>query len=298
MKGIVFNIQRFSIHDGPGIRTTVFLKGCNNRCEWCHNPESLNMKPELQLYLDKCIGCLKCFENCPVNAHDYYDGERIFHRDICTGCGKCAEECYARALVLQGSYMTVEQVMSEILKDKDYYQNSKGGVTFSGGEPLLQPEFLVEVLKECKKNNINTAIETAGNVSWSTFEKVLPYLDLVMYDLKALDEDIYRKYISNNSKQIKENLLKLAEANVDIIVRTPVIGGVNDEVSQISSISAFIKDIKGLLYYELLPYHNLALSKYKGLGIQRESKFYTPDKAQIDQLANAARQYINEVRPK
>lgn len=298
MKGIVFNIQRFSIHDGPGIRTTVFLKGCNNRCEWCHNPESINIKPELQLYLDKCIGCLKCFKNCAFMVHDFQNGERIFHRDKCIGCGKCAEECYARALVLQGKSMTVEQVMDEIMEDKDYYESSKGGVTFSGGEPLLQLDFLLEILKECKKNNINTAIETAGNVSFSIFEKILPYLDLVMYDLKAIDEQIYKKYICNSSKQIRDNLLELGRANIDIIIRTPVIGGVNDDVSQIKGIAEFIKDIKGLLYYELLPYHNLGLSKSKGLGIESESKFYTPDKIKMEQLASIARGYVAEVRAK
>ncbi len=206
MKGLIFNIQRFSIHDGPGIRTTVFFKGCSLRCFWCHNPESIHPHPQIQLFLQKCIGCGKCFEICPVGAHCMIDGERVFLRELCRNCGKCAEICYADALVLAGKWLTAREVMDEVEKDKPFYENSDGGVTISGGEPLLQADFARALLEECKKEGLHTVVDTAGNVPWEAFEKVLPFTDLFLYDLKAADEEFHRQVTGAGNARILDKV--------------------------------------------------------------------------------------------
>lgn len=283
MKGLIFNIQRFSIHDGPGIRTTVFFKGCSLRCFWCHNPESIHPHPQIQLFLQKCIGCGKCFEICPVGAHCMIDGERVFLRELCRNCGKCAEICYADALVLAGKWLTAREVMDEVEKDKPFYENSDGGVTISGGEPLLQADFARALLEECKKEGLHTVVDTAGNVPWEAFEKVLPFTDLFLYDLKAADEEFHRHVTGAGNARILDNLKKLANSDKNIWIRIPIIPGVNDKVEEMEKLLMIIKELKQIEYVELLPFHRLGEGKYTSLDMENLAKGYEPPR---DDLMN------------
>ena len=283
MKGLIFNIQRFSIHDGPGIRTTVFFKGCSLRCFWCHNPESIHPHPQIQLFLQKCIGCGKCFEICPVGAHCMIDGERVFLSELCRNCGKGAEICYADALVLAGKWLTAREVMDEVEKDKPFYENSDGGVTISGGEPLLQADFARALLEECKKEGLHTVVDTAGNVPWEAFEKVLPFTDLFLYDLKAADEEFHRQVTGAGNARILDNLKKLANSDKNIWIRIPIIPGVNDKVEEMEKLLMIIKELKQIEYVELLPFHRLGEGKYTSLDMENLAKGYEPPR---DDLMN------------
>lgn len=294
--GTIFNMQRFSIHDGPGIRTTVFLKGCNNRCLWCHNPESLEIKPQIQTYWNKCIGCGSCFSACPNGCHGMVlngkQGERFFKRDLCTGCGVCVDTCFANALVLCGEEMTPEKVLEEVLRDRAYYEQSGGGVTISGGEPFLQFDFLMELLKLLKQHGIHVVIQTALNVSFERVLEAAPYVDLFMCDFKIYNPELHKKYIGNSGERIRENLKRLPELaafGAQYAVRTPVIGGVNDTKEEISNIVAFLKEYVHPVYYELMPYHNLGISKLETLGVGQEEMgdlnlFFTPSEEKMKAL--------------
>lgn len=298
--GVVFNIQRFSIHDGPGIRTTIFLKGCNNNCLWCHNPESLDIKPQMQVYFDKCIGCGKCFEVCPNACHQIMIDEnniakRNFLRDKCKGCGLCSKECYAGGLVLAGEEMTSDYIVSEVVKDSIYYGDD-GGATISGGEPFLQQEFLMELLKKLKENNINITIQTALNVPFERIEEAAPYVDLFMCDFKIFDRELHKKYIGNHGNLIRENTAKIFKLGKNVVIRTPVIGGVNNNEAEIENIASFVSSCGQPLYYELMPYHKLGVSKLEPLGMKESESFYTPSKEEMKSLANVAEKYFDEVR--
>lgn len=291
MKGIVTNVQRFSIHDGPGIRTTVFLKGCNLRCFWCHNPETLAPRPELQLFLDRCIGCGVCFKRCPYQCHEMVDGKRVFHREKCDGCGLCAQTCYAEALVLVGEEKTVDQVVEEVLRDKPFYDNSGGGITLSGGEPLLQFDFSYAVLEQCKAKGVHTAIETAANFPWERVAAILPVVDLVMMDIKVMDSKLHQECTGVPNERILANALKLGQQPQPLIVRTPIVPGVNDTPEQVAAIAAFVKQLPNLMYYELLPFHPMATSKYDSLDIDyRARELKRPPKDQMEALTEVARQ--------
>lgn len=288
--GTVFNIQRFSIHDGPGIRTTVFLKGCNNRCLWCHNPESLQIKPQIQTYWNKCIGCGSCFSICPNGCHkimvDGEQGERIFQREQCVGCGKCVDSCFANALVLCGEERSAQQVLQEVLQDEPYYKQSGGGVTISGGEPFLQFDFLIELLKLFKKHNLHTTIQTALNIPFDRVLTAAPYVDLFLCDFKIYDPTLHEKYVGNDGARIRENLKRLPELSAlgcEYAVRTPIIGGVNDTEEEIGNMVAFLQEFVHPLYYELMPYHNLGLSKSETLGMKQEA-FFTPSEEKMEAL--------------
>jgi len=289
MNGIVTNIQRFSIHDGPGIRTTVFLKGCNLRCYWCHNPETLAPKSELQIFLDRCIGCGECFKRCVHGCHILSNGSRQYLRELCVGCGRCAETCYAEALVLVGKTMTVEEVVEEVLRDRPFYETSHGGVTLSGGEPLLQLDFSYAILERSKQEGLHTAIETAASVPWSSIQRVLPVTDLVMMDIKLLDSARHRECTGVGNERILANARRLAEQPQPLIVRTPVIPGVNDSASDIREIAEFVAGFPNLLYYELLPFHPMAKSKYDSLDLDyRAKELKSPSREQMDELTGVA----------
>ncbi|MGE5222061.1 MAG: glycyl-radical enzyme activating protein [Omnitrophica WOR_2 bacterium] len=276
MSGTIFNIQRFSIHDGPGIRTTVFLKGCNLRCFWCHNPESALMQPQIQFFPGKCIACGSCVDICQHGAQQLEGGRRVYDRSLCQECGDCLVNCFSGALQWVGKEASVEQVLAEIEQDRLYYENSRGGVTFSGGEPLLQKEFLRSLLAESKKRGFHTAVDTAGNVPWESFEAIKPYTDLFLYDFKALDERKHREATGVGNRRILDNLQRLADGDVEIWIRIPVIPGVNDREKDIQAMAAFLSPLKGIRWVELLSFHHLGSEKYESLGKPYPSKELKP----------------------
>lgn len=266
MKAQIFDIERNSFVDGPGIRTTVFFKGCNLNCGWCHNPESKKAIKQLMLYEDKCIKCGRCAEIC-LN-----DGNCIF-------CGKCEAVCPVDARKICGKEYSVDEVFSEIIKDKLFYENSGGGVTFSGGECMLQNDFLLEILKKCKENNIHTAVDTAGNVPFICFEKIMDYTDLFLYDIKCFSKELHKKGTGVSNEQILSNLKKLSNKfNGDIIIRIPVIGGFNDNIDEMFKVKDFLSNIK-YTSAELLEYHKMGEWKYSALNMQKPM-FYPPENLQ------------------
>lgn len=287
-KGIVLNIQHFSTHDGPGMRTTVFLKGCSLRCKWCSNPESIHPKPELAYNPGKCIGekqCGFCLKNiCPelaiyvVGSGDRPDDKVRINWDLCTNCGKCVPVCPPQALYLFGQEMTVDQVLDEVEQDSSFYRESGGGITLSGGECLLQPDFAAGLLAGAHQRGINTAIETAFNVPWSHVEKVLPHVDVVLHDHKVTNPERHKKWTGVENKRIQENQKRAYETFPDkkFIARTPLIPGVNDDEEHIRAVLAFIKPYKNVVDYELLPYMRFGESKYGFLGRVYEMQDFNP----------------------
>ena len=273
MKATIFNIERNSYVDGPGIRTTVFFKGCNLRCAWCHNPESQSAKPQMMFYKNKCTGCGKCKEKCPNNL------------ELCELCGKCTLYCPHDAREICGKEYTVDEVMREILKDKAFYDNSGGGVTFSGGESMLQIDFLEELLKACKQNGIHTAIDTAGYVPYESFERVLPYTDLFLYDVKCYDSDKHIKYTGVSNEQILSNLEKLLKTGISVWVRIPIIPTVNDTEEEMLAIKSFLYSCRAPKKIELLPYHSMGENKYAALGKATQA-FSIPSEEKMMQLKN------------
>ncbi|MBQ7090738.1 MAG: glycyl-radical enzyme activating protein [Clostridia bacterium] len=251
MNALIFDIERNSYVDGPGIRTTVFFKGCNLKCAWCHNPESQSAKPQMMLFQNQCIGCGKCREIC--------------QNETCTLCGRCTLFCPADARKVCGKAYTVDEVFDEIIKDKAYYENSGGGVTFSGGECMLQIDFLYELLKKCKESGIHTAVDTAGHVPFERFEKILPYTDLFLYDIKLLDSEKHNRFTGVGNELILENLKKLFDTHATIWIRIPVIPGVHDE-EELQKIHDFVNHCGKPERIEHLPYHAMGEHKYAALG--------------------------------
>ncbi len=270
MNGIIFDIQRSSVVDGPGIRTTVFLKGCNLRCKWCHNPESQSFKHQMMFYKDKCTGCGKCKEVCPNNL------------EKCDFCGKCVLYCPHDARQICGKEYTADEVVKEVAKDKIFYETSGGGVTFSGGECMIQLDFLEEVLRKCKENEIHTAVDTAGNVSWESFERILPYTDLFLYDVKCFSDELHKEGTAVSNKQILENLKKLSESfSGDIIIRIPVIPGFNDSMEELNKIADMLKSIRHTSV-ELMPYHRMGENKYTALDMEYTT-YEVPPKEKMEE---------------
>ncbi|MGI6315409.1 MAG: glycyl-radical enzyme activating protein [Christensenellales bacterium] len=269
-KATIFDIERNSFVDGPGIRTTVFFKGCNLECAWCHNPEGMDGKPQMMFYRDKCRGCGKCREICPTPGD-------------CRLCGKCAIYCPADARKICGREYTVNEVFGEVVKDRAYYDNSGGGVTFSGGESMLQIDFLEEILKKCKENGIHTAADTAGHVPYGYFERILPYTDLFLYDIKCIDGEKHRQYTGADNQRILDNLEKLFRAGAKIWIRIPVIAEVNDSPEEMEGIKALLSAYGRPEKIELLPYHAMGENKYAAIG--REARtFRAPDGERMEML--------------
>lgn len=263
--GMIYNIQRFSIYDGPGIRTTVFFKGCTLRCLWCHNPESISFHRELEFYPDRCIGCGACVRTCPRGAHSFdASGVHGIDRSACERCMKCAEACFAEALAAVGSDVDTDGLMKSILTDLLYYQSSGGGVTFSGGECMAQAGFLKEALAACKGKGIHTAVDTAGNVPWESFEAILDVTDLFLYDVKAADSAVHARLTGAGNERILCNLTRLSAAGKQITVRIPYIPGLND--AEIEGIAHILKGL-AITGAEVMPYHRLGEGKYQALGL-------------------------------
>lgn len=280
MEGTVFNIQPFSVQDGPGIRTTVFFKGCNLRCAWCHNPESWSGTPEVQQLPEKCIGCGACAAVCPHRAHRWEEGVHTIDRTRCTGCGACTAECFAGGLTLTGRTLTADEVMTRLLEDKLYFQNSGGGVTFSGGEAMLQLPFLKELLTRCRAAGIHTAVDTAGHLPFSAFEEILPFTDLFLYDIKAIDPDVHRRLTGVDNRHILDNLPRLLERGATAIVRVPCVPGGNWE--EMPAIARYLQG-KAVERVELLAYHRLGEGKRRGLGLC-DLPFNTPAAEEMEAL--------------
>lgn len=270
---VLFDIVRNSYVDGPGVRTTVFFKGCNLRCAWCHNPESQRKEPELLLYPRKCIGCGTCSSVCPT--------EGIRDPELCIRCGDCALYCPQDARRLCGRDYSVEEVLEQVEKDRRFYENTGGGITCSGGECMLQTDFLTELLRRCREAKLHTCVDTAGCVPFSAFEAVLPYTDLFLYDVKAISPDLHRAYTGADNALILDNLRRLSSLSARIWVRVPVIGGVNDTAEEMQRIAAFCGEIRPEKV-ELLPYHHLGDGKYEALG--RDYKpFSVPDEKKMQE---------------
>ncbi|MGL4736232.1 MAG: glycyl-radical enzyme activating protein [Cellulosilyticaceae bacterium] len=263
--GIIFNIQKFSVHDGPGIRTTVFMKGCPLRCKWCHNPEGLAKRQQLQYMATQCIGCQKCAQVCQQGVHTFGNQVHLVDAKKCTLCEACMAACPAQALVRCGDVMTVQQVMQEVLEDQVFYGET-GGVTFSGGEALMQSPFVTEVLSACKAEGIHTAIDTSGYCKWEDLERTLPYCDLYLYDIKSLNLAKHKELTGVEPTLILENLKRLDAAQKPIWIRVPVIGGLNANEQEMREIAQFIKSLSHVAQTTLMPYHVLGKEKYQTLG--------------------------------
>jgi pyruvate formate lyase activating enzyme len=266
LSGTIFNIQKFSIHDGPGIRTTVFFKGCPLQCQWCHNPESQQTGQQVMLWPARCIRCGACIESCPQAAISLDEAGALTDLDLCDQCGECTEDCYAGAREMVGRAASVAEVMAEIESDRPFYEESGGGATFSGGEPLLQPDFLLALLQACKTQEIHTTVDTCGFASWNVLERVRPYTDLFLFDLKMMDEAQHREYTGVSNEPILRNLRRLSESGQTIRLRIPVIPGINDEPQQIRQMGEFAAGLLHLDEVDILPYHNIAAEKYRRLN--------------------------------
>ena len=274
-KGLILHLQRFSTEDGPGIRTTVFLKGCPLRCPWCHNPESISVKPQVQWLENRCIGCGTCIGTCPEGCLSKTEQGIAIQRDLCTGCGKCSEACPATAMQLLGTRISTDELLEELVKDETYFEESGGGVTLSGGEPAMQCAFVARLLRCLKERGINTALDTCGVCSTGCLDKLLPYTDTVLFDLKEVEPDKHYSFTGQNNQRIFDNLLYVRDyiahrAPEKVLwIRTPLIPGSTATSDNITGIGAFVaRNLTGTVQrWELCAFNNLCRDKYRRLGI-------------------------------
>jgi pyruvate formate lyase activating enzyme len=287
MTGIVFDIKKFSIHDGPGIRTTVFLKGCPLSCWWCHNPEGQAERPELILRPERCIGCGVCLDICGQDAITCDNGRVVTDRARCTACGVCAEACYAAVREIVGREMSVTEVVDEIERDAAFYEESGGGVTFSGGEPLSQPDFLSELLRASKARGLSTALDTCGFGPWGALDRLREDVDLFLYDLKLMDDARHRALTGVSNKPILRNLERLSRCGHRIVIRVPIIPGLNDDGDNLREIGAFAVHLPSVEYVELLSYHRIGRDKYRRLG--KSCPMLETDPPTVERMTEIAR---------
>ncbi len=283
-RGIIFNIQRYTVHDGPGIRTTVFLKGCSLRCGWCHNPESWREQPEIIFDSRKCLQCYQCISLCPHQAITIRNHYPYTEKQRCRACGSCITVCPGQAREFVGKAVTTHEVGQEIRKDLVFYQESGGGVTFSGGEPLMQIDFLEELLSSCQEEGIHTAVDTCGYAPWSHFERLIPLVDLWLYDLKVMDESRHLQYTGVSNQRILENLTSLTRKTDQITMRIPVIPGVTDSSDEAQQMATLAHTL-GIKKVSLLPFHRMGSEKYERLGMDHKAAAFTvPSEEYISEL--------------
>ena len=268
IKGMVFNIERYAVHDGPGIRTIVFLSGCRLRCWWCQNPEGQELKPQLIFLVNNCTGCGKCISLCSNQAIEQINGKIVMNWNKCKRCLECVEICPNEARQNVIKVITSNGVLEEIIKDIPFYRRSNGGVTLSGGDPLVQSDFASEILKLCKERRIHTAIETSGFSDWDNFVKVLKYTDFIFFDIKHMDSTKHKYGTGVGNEKILENLKKISNLNKNIVIRIPIIPGFNDSIENIEKTAKYVKDLKNIIKLELLPYNKLGVIKYERIGKQ------------------------------
>ncbi|MEM2513751.1 MAG: glycyl-radical enzyme activating protein [Candidatus Bathyarchaeia archaeon] len=287
MKGLVLSIERFAIHDGPGIRTVIFLKGCPLRCKWCSTPDGQRPRPELEFFRERCIGCGKCAETCPSGAVKKSNKGIVNRRNLCMACGKCTITCPTGARIIAGKYMTVGEIMEIIESDTLFYFNSGGGITLSGGEPMMQPSFSIEILKRCRDIGIHTCMETSAYCQWSIFHEILKYVDLLYVDIKHMSHNVHKKFTGKSNKIILENIQKIAQEypGKPVIVRVPIIPGINDDSANIIATALFVRQLNKNYKIELLPYHKLGLYRYYALSRRYPlQSLEPPSKTKLDAL--------------
>ena len=292
MKATIFEIKRFAVHDGDGIRTTVFLKGCPLRCVWCHNPEGLSFQPQLAFYENKCISCGECVSACPQNAHTVTNSNHHFERNKCISCGKCVAVCPRNALTLYGKEMTTDELMPILLEDRDFYTSSGGGVTLSGGECLAHPAFCRELLQKLKSAGIHTAVDTCGFVTKEAIDQVMPYTDIFLYDIKAFDEDVHVRCTGHSNKQILENLCYIDSFAKAVEIRIPYVPAYND--TEIEKIALFLAKLQNITKIRVLPYHNYAGSKYHSLAIPDTLPNQLPNEEELAAARTTLRTITNK----
>ena len=275
--GNVFHIQRFSLYDGPGVRTVVFLKGCPLHCLWCHNPEGLSPKQQIIYNPSKCIGCMDCVNACPAGCHTQKDGYHIYNRDHCTACGQCATGCCSSALSVSGAKLSPEEVMQQVLKDRSVYSESGGGLTLSGGEPFAQPDFSIALLRLSKAYGIHTCVETSGYTSADILTEAAKYTDVFLYDYKVTDDAAHRQLCGVSNKKILDNLMLLDKLEAEVILRCPIIPGCNDQLSHIQAIGDLAASHPCIRQVHLEPYHRLGIDKSTQLGALPSFEATPPD---------------------
>ena len=267
VRGTVFNIQKFSVNDGPGIRTTVFMKGCPLRCIWCHNPESKRTQPEIMYNNSKCVKCGACLSVCDKKAHNVNKDVHILERSLCIGCGKCADACVFGAIEISGKIMSADEVLGEVLRDKIFYDTSGGGMTLSGGEPMMQIDFTLELLRLAKENGLHTCMETCGYARSDDYKRVAPLIDIFLFDYKVTSPDLHKRYTGAENSLILENLSMLDSLGAKTILRCPIIPGCNDTDEHFLGIARTANGLKNIIEINIEPYHPLGKGKSELLGI-------------------------------
>ena len=264
---LVLSITRMTIHNGPGMRTLILFKGCPLHCFWCSTPESQKTEPEIAVYPAKCIQCGECVPVCPVNAIHLVDGKLSIDRSVCNACGKCAEVCNAKAIEVLGHRMTIAQLIAEVKKDEIIFKHSHGGVTISGGEPLFDADFALNLLRAFKEEGINTGVDTCGQVPWSALEPMLPYVDFFLWDIKHMDPEKHKKLTGVSNELILSNAVAVSERKVPIYIRIPIIPGCNDSEENIRATCEFAKKLSSVVEVDIMPLHHLGKARYESLNL-------------------------------
>lgn len=290
-KAKISAIKRFAVHDGPGIRTTAFFKGCPLHCRWCHNPEGINPQKQLAFFVNKCVLCGSCASVCPVSAHEIVNGKHIFRREKCVFCEKCVDVCPVEALVLYGKEYAPSELAAELVADKPFYKASGGGITVSGGEPLLHADYLVRLFEILKKDDIDIAVDTCGCVARENIDAVLPYADIFLYDIKHIDSQKHKEGTGMGNELILENLKYLDAVGAKAEIRYPFIPGFNSDENTLRAVAGFLSKLKCVTGIRVLPYHNMAGSKYEALGLKNNLPAQLPTDESVAAAKNIFAEY-------